>query len=444
MSSHQSLASFFGINSSNLAQRREFIRLGEDERKLMTSLIPWIREEAASIAKEFYDWQFTFGPTREFFRKQSERMRVSMEELRRVLERKQTEYLTRIFEGSQDGWGVDYFESRLIVGQVHDMIDLPMKWFLGSFTEFQRIIRIRLAKHMPDASQREIALETINRVMNYDVQAVVDAYTLSVFRSIGLKMDDIKIENGADRTECMAEVKRRISTAIQEIASCAISLGESSRNLTATSEQLSLNSSTVAAATEEMSASIKEIAGNSSSASKVAMNAVETSGQASKTVEKLGDSSREIGQVIKLITTIAGQTNLLALNATIEAARAGEAGKGFAVVASEVKELARQTAKATEDIGRMIEAIQQGTSGATDGISKIHGVITQIHEYEQSIAAAVEEQSAVITDISRNAQAASDSAKETRSASDALSGLATRLDTLIHQFEVRERKTAKV
>jgi methyl-accepting chemotaxis protein len=174
------------------------------------------------------------------------------------------------------------------------------------------------------------------------------------------------------------------------------------------------------------------------------MNAVETSGQASKTVEKLGDSSREIGQVIKLITTIAGQTNLLALNATIEAARAGEAGKGFAVVASEVKELARQTAKATEDIGRMIEAIQQGTSGATDGISKIHGVITQIHEYEQSIAAAVEEQSAVITDISRNAQAASDSAKETRSASDALSGLATRLDTLIHQFEVRERKTAKV
>ena len=130
------------------------------------------------------------------------------------------------------------------------------------------------------------------------------------------------------------------------------------------------------------------------------------------TVAKLGESSAEIGNVIKVITSIAQQTNLLALNATIEAARAGEAGKGFAVVANEVKELAKQTAKATEDISRKIEAIQNDTKGAVEAIAQIGKIINQINDIQNTIASAVEEQTATTGEISRNVAEAAKGSNE--------------------------------
>src|ERR1019366_10193 len=137
-------------------------------------------------------------------------------------------------------------------------------------------------------------------------------------------------------------------------------------------------------------------------AAKGATSAVKVAESTTATVSKLGDSSTEIGQVIKVITSIAQQTNLLTLNATIEAARAGEAGKGFAVVANEVKELAKETAKAIEDISRKIEAIQSDTTGAVSAIGEIGTVITQISDIQTTIASAVEEQSVTSNEISRN------------------------------------------
>jgi methyl-accepting chemotaxis protein len=169
----------------------------------------------------------------------------------------------------------------------------------------------------------------------------------------------------------------------------------------AAAEQVSRSVQSVAAGAEQMSASIREIAQNATEAAKVAQNATDAASSANDSVARLGSSSQEIGNVVKLITSIAEQTNLLALNATIEAARAGEAGKGFAVVAGEVKELASETARATEDIARRVEAIQQDTSGAVAAIEEIGAIIASINDYQLTIASAVEEQTATTNEMSR-------------------------------------------
>jgi len=204
-------------------------------------------------------------------------------------------------------------------------------------------------------------------------------------------------ESVANSSENLGGVSHQMSSNAEETAT-------QSSVVSASAEQVTRNLQTVATATEEMTSSIKEIAANAHEAARVATTAVKTAEATNATVAKLGESSAEIGQVIKVITSIAQQTNLLALNATIEAARAGEAGKGFAVVANEVKELAKETAKATEDISRKIEAIQGDTKGAVEAIAQISGIINQINDISNTIASAVEEQTATTNEIARNVQ----------------------------------------
>ena len=201
-----------------------------------------------------------------------------------------------------------------------------------------------------------------------------------------------------------------LSASSEELSSVAQQMSSNSEETTnqsdvsaAAAEQVSKNVATVATAAEQMSASTREIAKNASEAARVASTAVRVAEETSKTVNKLGESSVEIGKVIKVITSIAQQTNLLALNATIEAARAGEAGKGFAVVANEVKELAKQTASATELIGQKIEAIQADTKGSVEAITHISSIIRQINDIQNTTASAVEEQTATTAEIARNA-----------------------------------------
>lgn len=286
--------------------------------------------------------------------------------------------------------------------------------------------------------------------------------------------------SGEDAIGQMGEGLHRLLTSLREsiqgIAGTANTLASASEELTATAQQMSATSEetsaqaevvtgtsksvsesvqTVAAGTVELSASITEIAKNAAGAAQIANEAVTVTNDTNATISKLGDSSQEIGQVIKVITSIAQQTNLLALNATIEAARAGDAGKGFAVVANEVKELAKETAKATEDIGRKIEAIQGSTHDSVEAIEKISSIIDDINEAQSTIASAVEEQSATTKEMEKSvsdansgsqeiasniggvAQAAQDTsrgASGVESAASDLSKMANELQTLVGKF----------
>ncbi len=206
----------------------------------------------------------------------------------------------------------------------------------------------------------------------------------------------------AQTAQTLAGSSRELTAVSQQMASNAEQTAAQANVASAAAEQVSKNVTTVSRGPEEMGASIREIAKNANEAAKVAMTAVKVADTTNATVAKLGESSAEIGNVIKVITSIAQQTNLLALNATIEAARAGEAGKGFAVVANEVKELAKQTAKATDDISQKIEAIQGDTQGAVEAIGQIGDIIDQINDIQGTIASAVEEQTATTGEITRN------------------------------------------
>jgi methyl-accepting chemotaxis protein len=287
------------------------------------------------------------------------------------------------------------------------------------------------------------------------------------FKIIAIAVDITKrktLENNLKRTfASVAQNAAALSSASEELAANSqqmVSNAEETATqagvVSAAAEQVSKNVQTVATGTEEMSASIKEIAKNAQDAAKVAALAVNAAETTNATVVKLGESSAEIGKVIKVITSIAQQTNLLALNATIEAARAGEAGKGFAVVANEVKELAKETAKATEDIGQKIEAIQTATKSAVQAIGEIGSTINRINDYQNTIASAVEEQTVTTNEIARNvaeaakgsseiaqniagvataAKSTTSGANDTKKASVELSRMATELQAIVAASE---------
>ncbi|MGY1625313.1 methyl-accepting chemotaxis protein [Geodermatophilus sp. SYSU D00965] len=270
---------------------------------------------------------------------------------------------------------------------------------------------------------REVLDEVAGGDLSVRVGETGGAEIGEVARSLDHTLDaigDVLTLVGASASR-LEDASQKLNTAADAIADNARTAAGQAGVVVTSAGEVAASVDTVATGSSQMETAIREIAQNATAAARVAGQAVTVAEDTTRTVGKLGDSSQEIATVVKLINGIAEQTNLLALNATIEAARAGEAGKGFAVVASEVKELAQETARATEDISRRVEAIQADTAGAVEAIGQISSVIGEINDFQATIAAAVEEQTATTNEMNRNVAEAAGGSRDIASA---ITGLA--------------------
>ncbi|MDX2226803.1 MAG: methyl-accepting chemotaxis protein [Verrucomicrobiae bacterium] len=290
---------------------------------------------------------------------------------------------------------LEYEKSRtiiigIIIGSIVISLTIAMLISQGIISSLSEVMRVVGKVASGDLTQR-------TNVRSRDEMGTLGANINKMIEDLSEAFSQIR-----KSSEALASSSEELAAISQQLSSNAEETSTQANVVSAASEQVSHNVATVATSSEQMGASVKEIAKNANDAARVAAAAVRQADSTNKIVETLGVSSAEIGNIIKVITNIAEQTNLLALNATIEAARAGEAGKGFAVVANEVKELAKETAKATEDIRRKIEGIQSDTGQAVKAIGEISTIISQINDIQNTIASSVEEQTSTTSEINRN------------------------------------------
>ena len=307
-----------------------------------------------------------------------------------------------------------------------------LAWFIGGGIAFG-VVSITTAMRALADGNKSIAVPGVGRKDEVGGMAAA----LQVFKEQALEMDRLQAAQkeaerkaAEDKKKAMYELangfEASVGGIVSQVSSASTQLQSTAQTMSATaeetgrqavavaaaSEEAATNVQTISAAAEELSSSVSEISRQVSDAANIAGRAVEDAKKTDTTVQGLVEAAQKIGSVVQLINDIASQTNLLALNATIEAARAGEAGKGFAVVASEVKGLATQTAKATEDIGGQINAMQSVTTDAVAAIRNIAATIEKISQISTAIASAVEQQGAAVKEIARNVDQAAQGAKE--------------------------------
>ncbi len=467
------LTDTYRITAANLEVRKRFLRFTAEDVGILKKLSPWAERVAEALVKEFYDHQFTFSETRAFFEDFARRRGLSLEQVRQRLERAQAEYFRQIFQEAARGgdYGQDYFERRLRVGMTHNVIDLPLKWYVGSYALYQDLIRKYLRRSFPLRPQfRERAERAIFTVFNYDMQAVTEAFFNDVLQSCGADLGAVNVASQAhDVSDSYGKVKAQLREALARSVQASRELAEVSARVTAGAEESKAAVAQIAAAVgqvsraaahqmERVTGAVKAVEEMARGAEEVAKGAQEQAaavheasavmarirGQVGEAVEKvhgMGGRSRQVLEIASVVSGIADQTNLLALNAAIEAARAGEHGKGFAVVAEEVRKLAERSSSSAKEIGELVAEIQESVLGSVQAMEKVaelveremSRVVERVSALAEKHAAAAEEMAAGVAEIRRATEEMAGVSEENSAAAQQVSGSAEEVAAQVEQ-----------
>ena len=407
-----SLAALYHLTRENLALRRQFIGLDDEVISLLGSVQLWAEDVAEEVAADLTEHHFTFGPARTFLSDYCANKGIALDALKAGWQTAQSTHWRAIFAepGRPDAFGLDYFEGMLGVGALHNKIDLPLKWYLGSYPAYLDAVRRALRAHPPEvATERGAARpkrwgrslpavdsdvcaaieRAIGIVFNYDLQATTDAFYFDTFATLGVDLAAFTSRGGTgDLSDRAAELKAtvqetlalvidssrdvhevcvQVRESVEQTSNAMAGIAEASAQVAegaerqATMLQRTRELAEIAAEATALAGELGERGAEATGSANGVMQRVRVSGQdAQAGIDELAQKSSEIGGILETITGIASQTNLLALNAAIEAARAGEHGRGFAVVAEEVRKLAEESGHSATTIAELVQEIQEG------------------------------------------------------------------------------------
>lgn len=380
--------------------RLRFMRINADTSQLLREFWPILQPQMQTILDGFYRHALSEPQLAKLIGNEAPRLKKAQEA-----------HWARLFDGRFDE---SYMSGVRQIGLIHNKIGLEPRWYIGGYNFVLNELGALIVKsNRWSPSRLASVLRAVNAAVLLDMDIAISVYQEALLEQ--RQRHQIKVNSAIKEFDGeIALALNNFGSAATQLEGAAKILSTNAQEVThrttsvaAASEEASVNVQTVASAAEELSASVLEIARQVAESNRITGEAVGQAHRTNGTVQGLSQAAEKIGDVVKLIADIASQTNLLALNATIEAARAGDAGKGFAVVAAEVKNLANQTARATDDIGQQIAAIQEATKDSVSAISEIAVTISHVNEIATAISAAVEEQGAATQEIARNVAQAS-------------------------------------
>jgi methyl-accepting chemotaxis protein len=379
--------------------RVAYLRIDETTKQLLREFRGILEPRIDVILDEFYGWVTRHSHLTEMFGQKGTDHARKMQ---------RQHWLNNVFTGE---FNEEYMRQVTIIGRTHERIGLEPRWYIGGYCfTLNRINDLIMSAFRKKPEKAALMQQAVNKAVFLDMDIAISVYIQSARQSVAATLSqhaDVFENEVHGMVEVVASAATELQSTSQSMAGTAEATSEKATLVAAAAEEAAANVETVATAAEELHASISEISRQVSESTRISQEAVREAERTNQLVNGLAVAADKIGEVVKLINDIASQTNLLALNATIEAARAGDAGKGFAVVANEVKNLASQTARATEDISNQISGVQSATKDAVGAIQGIGTTIGQINEIASAIAAAVEEQGAATREIARNVQEAS-------------------------------------